>query len=214
MAWSLKGQIDYLKGSLATAMQDYDQAVRLVAGWAPFYVARGLTWDARGDRDSAIRDYTQATILQPDLQSAHFLRGVAFFCQGHFAVAAEDFAAANRGESDLHGVLWHYIARQRAGLSSSKDELAHAATLRKPDAWPMPIFQMFQGQRNPDAVVAATTDPRQRCEAQFYGGEWQLLQGNREGAARGFEIAAKSCPSTSLEYRTAVAELKAIGQPR
>ncbi|MGP0060605.1 MAG: tetratricopeptide repeat protein [Beijerinckiaceae bacterium] len=208
LAWSLKGQIKYVRGDLAAATQYYDEAVHLAPKWAPFYVSRGATWTARGEHNRAIRDYTQAITLQPDAKSAYFGRGLAYFVQGDFVLAAEDFAELKRDASDSHGILWYHIAKERAGSTDSREEFARAAAYRKADAWPAPIFQMFLGQRAPDAVLVAASNAQQRCEAQFYTGEWQLLQGALAAAAQAFHVATTDCALTSIERRTAADELR------
>jgi lipoprotein NlpI len=206
----LKGQIKYIRGDVTAATQDYDEAVRLAPRWGPFYVSRGMAWDARGEYSRAIRDYTQALVLQPDTQSAYFARGLAYFGQGDFVLAAEDFARLKRDANDLHGLLWYHLSKERAGEAASREELARAAAQRKSNAWPVPIFQLFQGQIGADVVRAAANGPQQRCEAQFYTGEWHLLQRARPAAAQALNAAAASCTRTSIEFRAAVADLRRL----
>jgi lipoprotein NlpI len=105
-------------------------------------------------------------------------------------------------------MFWYHMAKERAGSTDSREEFAQAVARRKSDAWPAPIFQLFQGQRAADSVLTAASNPQQRCEAQFYGGEWQLLQGARAAATEALNAAVKSCPRTSIEFATAVAELQ------
>jgi tetratricopeptide (TPR) repeat protein len=211
MAFSLKGQIKYLKGELAAATQSYDEAVRLDPKWPPFYMSRGTVWEARGEYNRAIRDYTQAAALQPDAKSARSARGLAYFGQGDFALAAEDFAELKNDANDLHGVLWYHLAKERAGSPDSRQEFAQIVGHLRPDSWPTPIFQMFLGQRAPDSVLAAANDGQQRCEAQFYGGEWQLMHGARGAAAQAFHAAATDCALTSDERRLAIEESRQFG---
>ena len=211
LAWNLKGQIKYVRGDFLAATQYYDEAVRLAPKWVPFYVSRGMTWDARGEHNRAIRDYTEAISLQPDAKSAYFGRGLSYFGQGDFVLAAEDFAELKGDASDLHGLLWHHLAKERAGSTDSREEFARAVAHRESDAWPAPIFQLFQGQRAADTVLAAARDPQQRCEAQFYTGEWHLLQGARAAAAQALNVAVTSCARISMEFQAAVAELRRVG---
>ena len=49
---------------------------------------------------------------------------------------------------------------------------AKAAAKLKPDDWPYPIVDLYLGRKSLQAVEAAATKPEQRCEAQFYIGEW------------------------------------------
>ena len=56
-------------------------------------------------------------------------------------------------------------------------------------------------------MLAAASNARQHCEAQFYAGEWQLLQAAREAAAQALNAAAQSCALTSIEFQVAAKEL-------
>jgi hypothetical protein len=48
--------------------------------------------------------------------------------------------------------------------------------------------------------------PEERCEEQFYPGEWYLL--HRDQTESALRTAADTCPKTFNEYKVAVAELK------
>jgi lipoprotein NlpI len=59
-------------------------------------------------------------------------------------------------------------------------------------------------------MFSAATDTDQRCEAQFYAGEWYLLKGNRTEAVPLLRQAEASCPKGFVEYTGAVAELRRL----
>jgi lipoprotein NlpI len=188
----------------------YDEAVRLAPKQASFYLSRGMTWVARGEHNRAIRDYTQAVTLQPEVNAARFARGLAYFNEGDFVLAAEDFAELKHDVGDAHGLLWYHLARERAGFADSREEFTRMVARRKSDAWPAPLFQLFLSQRAADTVQAAVSDAQQRCEAQFYTGEWHILHGAQATAAQALDQAAASCARTSIEFGAAVAELRRL----
>jgi len=84
-------------------------------------------------------------------------------------------------------------------------------------AWPSPVIRMFLGQITSAAVLATADDPDatkkkgQVCEANFFSGELALQTGAKTEAANLFRLAASDCPKTDMEWRTANAELKALG---
>ena len=84
--------------------------------------------------------------------------------------------------------------------------------------WPAPVLLMFVGETKPEAVLEAADDPNatvkqaHTCEANFYGGQYALIGGNREEALKLFRTAAKDCPRGFLEGIAAAAELKAMGE--
>jgi lipoprotein NlpI len=85
-------------------------------------------------------------------------------------------------------------------------------------AWPAPVVRLYAGEIKPDAVLAGADSPSdtvkaaQVCEANFYSGEYALIGGAREDAAKLFQAAVKDCPRGFLEGIAAAAELKGMGE--
>jgi lipoprotein NlpI len=86
---------------------------------------------------------------------------------------------------------------------------AKAAGLKTTD-WPYPIIEFYLGKRSPADVLLVASNADERCEAQFYDGEWQLLRSNRAAAATALQAAADICPKNFSEYTGALAELKRL----
>ena len=62
-------------------------------------------------------------------------------------------------------------------------------------------------------MVAAADDTEQRCDAQFYLAQWQLIQNKRSEALDALRGAiADGCPKYLFEYVAAQVDLKRIGQ--
>jgi lipoprotein NlpI len=95
-----------------------------------------------------------------------------------------------------------------------RTELSTLAAKLQTKDWPYPLIELFLGKQSPEAAMAAAGKPEERCEAQFYIGEWQLLQGRRAAAARTLEAAAGTCPKDFLEYEGAQADLKRLGNAK
>jgi hypothetical protein len=53
-----------------------------------------------------------------------------------------------------------------------------------------------------------------RCQCEFYAGEWQLLRGNKAEAKESLQIAADTRPRFSVEYHGASSELRRLDRPR
>ena len=60
--------------------------------------------------------------------------------------------------------------------------------------------------------MAAADKPEERCEAQFYLGQWHLLRDDRANSIKALRNAVKSCPKNFVEYTGALAELKRLAQ--
>ena len=61
-------------------------------------------------------------------------------------------------------------------------------------------------------MVAAADKPEERCEAQFYLGQWHLLRDARANSIEALRNAVESCPKSFIEYAGALAELKRLAQ--
>jgi lipoprotein NlpI len=66
------------------------------------------------------------------------------------------------------------------------------------------------GERSLKSTVSAAGKPEERCELEFYVGEWQLTRGNKAEASKALQTAADTCPKDFVEYRGAVEELKRL----
>ena len=60
------------------------------------------------------------------------------------------------------------------------------------------------------AIDAAAADNDQKCEANFYVGEWHLLKGDVVSARKRFEQAFAGCPSNLMERDMAAIEAKRL----
>jgi uncharacterized protein YjbI with pentapeptide repeats len=170
---------------------------------------RGLAWFAKGDNDHAIADYNEAIRLDPKFASAYKTRGRLFFYIGDFDKAASDLFRANELTDDAYAMLWRYLARGRLKQDGAPELSANAARLKSKD-WPYPVIDFYLGGRTPAEMLGATSKPDEKCEAEFYIGEWQLLRGNTAEATEALQIAADTCPTEFVEYTSALAELKRL----
>jgi lipoprotein NlpI len=141
-------------------------------------------------------------------------RGFAHFYAAHYHAAAADLARAVADKpADAYPALWLYLARTRAGeATAAAAELAANARSLKASDWPYAVVELFLGQRTPEATLAAPGKPDERCEAQFYIGEWQLLRADQTAAIESLKTAASTCPKDFVEATDAHAELKRLGQ--
>jgi lipoprotein NlpI len=112
-----------------------------------------------------------------------------------------------------NSALLLYLSEGRGGRREMRDaceELSKAAGKIDAKAWPYPIVELFLGRKSLQAVETAASKPEERWEAQFYIGEWQLLQRASAQAAKTLQTAADICPKDFVEYRGAMEELKRI----
>jgi lipoprotein NlpI len=197
-------------GKLEEAIADYDHAIQLDPKYVIAHNNRGLAYKAKGNIENAFADYARSMEIDPRHTVAYRLRGFANFDMARFDAAAADFAGAVQQEpGGARQVFWLYLARSRLGGGDPVAELQANATKLKPPDWPYPVVEMFLGSRTPAATLGAANGVNQRCEAQFYVGEWHVLR-NDGAAADSLKAALDICPKHLIEYSSAQAELKRL----
>jgi lipoprotein NlpI len=200
-------------GDLDQAIGDLDEAIKLDPKLAAAFVVRGGLYRDKDDLEHTIADYDEAIRLDAKNPNVFFARGRAFHDSGDLARAIIDFGEAVRLKpGDAYPVLWLYFVRERVGNRAAVSELEQNAQQLKRTDWPYPVVELYLGQRTPDATLSAPTKPNDRCEAQFYIGEWQLLRADRAAAAVSLKAAVDTCPKDFVEFTGARAELKRLGQ--
>jgi len=176
------------------------------------YTDRASAYEGKGDYARAMADRDATIKLDPSNMSSYRSRGYANSYLGHYEAAAADLTRiVEKDPADAYPVLWHNVALARAGNGTALTELQVDAPKLKRTEWPYPMAELFLGKRDLDSMVAAANRD-QECEAQYYGGVWNLLQNNRGRATATLKVAADTCPKGFIEYSGAASELKRLGQ--
>jgi lipoprotein NlpI len=203
------GNVLQAEGSLAGALESYNRAIQADPKYGSAYINRSSVYTLGGDHDHAIADAVKAVELEP--KASDYLRhlGLARFNKGHFKEAATDLLRSIEQQDDGYAMLFRYLARSRAGASASSELEANASRL-KDKTWPFAVIEFYLGKRSPQATLDAASKPDERCEAQFYIGQWHIVKGTPGAAAEPLKLAVETCPKTFIEYTAAVSELKRL----
>lgn len=198
------------KGDRQRARADFDKAIEVEPKNAASYLLRGDFNRDTDQYDSAVGDYSKAIELQSDLVQAYGGRALARFYGGDIAKSADDFKRVVDDQPNAYSTLMLYLARARDGRKDAASELGKTAGKLKPAEWPYPIVDLYLGKKSLKETEAAAKTPAQKCEVQFYVGEWHLIRKDRSEATKALQSAVDSCPKDYVEYRGAVEELKRL----
>ena len=208
-AYRDRGLAYYAKKDYDQAIADYTKAIEIDPKDARYYDERGDAYKAKGDLDKAIADYTKTIELDPKNSGYARSLGLARYDKGDFKAAAADLLRAVELKDDAYAMLFRYLARTRAGDAAAPELEANAGRLKTKE-WPYAVAELYLGKRSSAATVDAALKPDERCEAQFYVGQWHVLKSNPAEAASALKIAVDTCPKTFIEYTSAIAELKRL----
>jgi lipoprotein NlpI len=204
-----RGKAYYQEADLENAIIDFTKAIEIDPQHADAYNNRGNAYGAKGDYNRTIADYTKAIELDPSDSGYARSLGIARYAKGDFKGAAVDMLRAIELEDDPYAMLFRYLARTRAGEMAAAELAANAGRLPTKE-WPYAALELYLGKRSPEATFDAAAEADDRCEAQFYIGEWHILKGNLAAARKALEVTANTCPKTFIEYEVAVADLKRL----
>jgi tetratricopeptide (TPR) repeat protein len=203
------GDIQKAQGDLGAALVSYTNAINADPKYASAYISRSSLYQIQGDYDQAIADAVKAVELAPKAGGYVRSLGLARFNKGTFKEAAADLLRSLELSDDSYAMLFRYLARQRAGDNAVAELEANAGRL-KDKKWPYAVIELYLGKRSPEATLDAAGKPDEKCEAQFYIGQWQIAKGDPAAAAAPLKVAVDTCPKTFIEYVGAVVELKRL----
>lgn len=149
--------------------------------------------------DAAIADYT-AALAQRNVVGGHYGRALALWRLGRFQDALLDFKEAARlAPKYSFGAIWLAIALARAEPSDTETAREALGRVEDEDDWSTLLVALYRGKAKAADVDAAASQgeawalPGQKCDADFYVGEWELLQGDKAAAKQRLTSAASTC---------------------
>jgi tetratricopeptide (TPR) repeat protein len=133
-AYNNRGVAYRVKANYAQAIDDFNEAIRLVPNNASAFNNRGVAYRNMGDLDRAVADYDQAILIKPDYVAAFYNRGLALADKKEYAKAISDFTAVLRVDPKNPTVLYRrgttYL--NSGNIEAGNADLAEAKAI-KPD---------------------------------------------------------------------------------
>jgi len=147
-----------MKGDLARALSDQDQAVRLDPRSPLPYLTRGDTYRYKGDFARALADYNGALRVSPDYIPAFVGRGLTFEKQGNLKSARAEYEKALGSRSQFRGdtagsALDTARARIAAFDSGAPQPLIPPAPVRRASSDSIPTPAVAAPAAAPSAVA-------------------------------------------------------------
>lgn len=173
----------------------------------------GRTAGQEGRYADAVDPYATLMARQPnDPYVLSF--GLNYLYLGRFGEAIAPLEKALEiGVDRNYSMLFLHVARLRSGAADAKDKLRDAAQTMDRKDWPGPVVSFYLGELGEAELLrkAKHSDPRrqleQECEAFFYIGERNLVDGDSRKAAHRFESAVGTHIDNFVEFHAARAEL-------
>jgi tetratricopeptide (TPR) repeat protein len=207
-AFDNRGMSFQALGEYDRAIADYSETIRLQPGDFRAYFNRGRTFAAKGDLERAIADYNESIKRFPDFNQLYRARGVAYYNLGKYSEAADELRHSLDITANAWVMLWRYLARARLSQNGAPELSKNAAKLDR-NNWPYPAIEFFLGRRSLESMRAAAKQPLDKCQAEFYAGEWYSLHDKPADAKRAWQSAVDICERfDNFEYEGAVAQLK------
>jgi tetratricopeptide (TPR) repeat protein len=133
-AYNNRGVAYRVKKNYAEAIDDFNEAIRLVPNAANAFNNRGVAYRNMGDIDRAVADYDQAIRIKPDYVAAFYNRGLALADKREYGKAISDFTTVLQVDPKNPTVLYR---RGTTYLSNGDTEAGNAdlaeAKAIKPD---------------------------------------------------------------------------------
>jgi tetratricopeptide (TPR) repeat protein len=111
VAFVNRGHAYRMKGEHGRAIQDFDQALRLVPNYAAARNGRGIAWHVARNFDRAIADFSEAIKISPTFVVAYVNRGNVYRDTGAAELAMRDFNQAIELDPNH---AFAYLSRGRA----------------------------------------------------------------------------------------------------
>ena len=210
-------------GNLNAAITDYNQGLAIDPKITMAFYNRGLIEEQRDDLDGCVRDSTAAIELNPDNAQAYYNRGLALQAKGNLEAAAIDLQkfdelAPKNAYADYARLYLWVIASEQSQKAAANRQLSSVLTSTwnaEPSQLPSKIAAFLLDQiSESDLMGAVSTDPKkspgERCEALYFDGMKQLLNGKKQAAT----ICLNQCLDTGqrdyCEFILAQAQLQTM----
>lgn len=210
-------------GNCSSALTDFNTAAKDKSPDIIFLLKRIGIELCVGDKAAAEKDFLSARALKPNPdEELYAAYAVALWNNADWGAAADMFrqAIAHTHEASRY-IRYNALLYTTSALRAGKYDPAilDGVTEKQPSDWPMPILAFYRGKGTAEQVYHAAESynavraKEQKCEADFYLGEWHLAHGDIATGTPLIYLAAENCPHNFTEYSLALTEKGRLAQP-
>ena len=133
-AYNNRGVAFRIKANYVQAIDDFNEAIRLVPNYANAFNNRGVAFRNMGELDRALADYDQAIRIKSDYVAAFYNRGLALADKKEYGKAISDFTEVLRIDPKNPTVLYRrgVVFLNSGAVDAGNADLAEAKAI-KPD---------------------------------------------------------------------------------
>jgi lipoprotein NlpI len=208
-------------GLRALARLDFNRALRLKPDFVDAYNFLGIHYTQLQEFNQAYEAFDSAIDLAPNHEYAYLNRGIALYYGGRAELSIDDFSTFHqRKKNDPYRILWLYLAKYSSNNTDAKAALKNYSSLVDENIWAKKIIQMYLGELSQQQFVSklslgvnsSKALSERLCEAYFYLGKFNQLQGKNKTAANFFKLALSTNVYEFVEHRYAKLELDLMRQ--
>jgi lipoprotein NlpI len=206
-------------GLAGLARYDYSQALELKPDMAEAYNSIGIHHIQQMDFSQAYEAFDSTLDINPEYDFAILNRGIALYYGGRPELAVNDIEAFYQiDRNDPYRVLWAFIVNSKVSKEEAQAQLVSAHKELNDEQWATKIVEFYLGEATEADVIARLLEDVKSqkqlndrlCEAYFYLGKFNSLNGNKIKASNYFKLALSTNVYEYVEHRYARLELSRL----
>jgi len=209
-------------GLRSLARLDFNRALRLKPNMVEAYNFLGIHFVQLQEFIQAYDAFDSAIELTPEHEYAYLNRGIALYYGGRSQLAIDDITTFYQQKiDDPYRLLWLYLAERDVDEAKALANLEQRAVNIATNVWAKEIINLYLNKISQQEFIQLLTAnvrsnkelTERLCEAYFYLGKLNNLQGNRRIASNFFKLALSTNVYEFVEHRYAKLELDLMRQP-
>lgn len=217
MAYYRRGALYDALGLRTLARMDFTRAIDYQPRLADAYNFLGIQYTELQEFGYAYEALDSAIELDPQHPYAFLNRGIAEYYDRRTKYAIDDLQQhLALHPSDPYRLLWLFLAQYRKAPERAKANLITNAKSLDENDWALGLVDLYTNQITEQQFLAGMTDnlreqetlAERLCEAYFYLGKYQQIQGNWARAMNYFKLALSTNVHAFVEHRYARIELQ------